>query len=113
MQMLKGGRLLQWMDNTAAICAQTFAGKICVTVGINEVCFLHPARIGDMISIRAVVSKTFTSSMAIKVEAWARAVGQEQPVLITRGVFSFVAIGKDGKPTPLQNGDQPGDQVAS
>ena len=101
MQMLKGGRLLQWMDNTAAICAQMHAGRICVTVGINDVRFLLPARIGDMVSIRATVDKTFTTSMAIKVEAWARAVGQQEAALITKGVFSFVAIGDDGRPTPV------------
>lgn len=102
MHMLKGGRLLQWMDNTAAICAQTYAGTICVTVGIQDVRFIRPSRVGDMITVRAVVSEIFNTSLTIAVEASARKVGEEESRLITTGSFSFVSIGADGKPVPLK-----------
>jgi acyl-CoA hydrolase len=40
MGILQGGRLVQWMDIAAAVCAQTHAEKICVTAAINQVAFV-------------------------------------------------------------------------
>ena len=39
MGLLQGGRLVEWMDIGAAVCAQTHSGKICVTASINQVDF--------------------------------------------------------------------------
>lgn len=105
MHMLKGGRLLHWMDNTAAVCAQMFAGRICVTAGIQDVRFLRPAGIGDMLTVRAVVTQVFNTSMSVSVEATALRVGEKDPRLISTGIFSFVSIGSDGRPLPLAHAD--------
>ena len=102
MHILKGGRVLQWMDNTAAICAQTFAGAICVTAGIQDMRFLSPARIGDMVSVKATVTRIFKTSMTIRVAAQARKVGEAFERLIAEGVFTFVSIDSEGKPIPLK-----------
>ena len=39
MGILQGGRLVEWMDIAAAVCAQTHAEKICVTASIDKVDF--------------------------------------------------------------------------
>ncbi len=72
MGMLKGGWLVEWMDVTAAVCAQTHAGNICVTASINQVDFNTSARVGDIIKINAKITRAFATSMEVLVQAFAR-----------------------------------------
>ena len=53
MGILQGGRLVQWMDIAAAVCAQTHAAKICVTASMDTVSFTQPAHVGDIITMEA------------------------------------------------------------
>ncbi|MBP6512775.1 MAG: acyl-CoA thioesterase, partial [Bacteroidia bacterium] len=39
---LMGGRLLHWMDITAAISAHRHCGRVVVTAAVNNVAFTHP-----------------------------------------------------------------------
>lgn len=97
MGILQGGRLVEWMDIAAAVCAQTHAGKICVTASINHVDFNHPARFGDIITIHAKITRAFTTSMEIAVKAYARQVLVGKNYLISEAFFSFVAIDEHTK----------------
>jgi acyl-CoA hydrolase len=72
MGILQGGRLVQWMDIAAAVCAQTHSGKICVTVSIDTVSFIRPAYVGDILTIEAKITRAFTTSMEIMVSAWSK-----------------------------------------
>lgn len=101
MGMLKGGRLVEWMDVTAAVCAQTHAGNICVTASINQVDFNTSARVGDIIKINAKITRAFTTSMEVLVQAFARKVTSLENYLISEAYFTFVAIGKNGKATSV------------
>jgi acyl-CoA hydrolase len=80
MDILQGGRLVEWMDIAAAVCAQTHSGKICVTASINQVDFNAPAKIGDIITINASITRAFHSSMEIFVQAFARKVLEEKNI---------------------------------
>ncbi|HSN60516.1 MAG TPA: acyl-CoA thioesterase, partial [Ferruginibacter sp.] len=91
MGILQGGRLVEWMDIGAAVCAQTHSGKICVTASINHVDFNASAKVGDIISICARITRAFNSSMEIFVESYARKVLDGKKYLISEAYFSFVA----------------------
>ena len=97
MGMLQGGRLVEWMDIAAAVCAQTHAGSICVTASINQVDFKAAARVGNIITIKANITRAFSSSMEIFVQANARDVLAGETYLISQAYFSFVAINAAGK----------------
>jgi acyl-CoA hydrolase len=99
MGILQGGRLVQWMDIAAAVCAQTHAGETCVTASIHEVDFNASARLGDMITINAVITRAFVSSMEIFVEAFAKNPRAGKKFSICQAYFTFVAINESGKPT--------------
>lgn len=101
MGILQGGRLVQWMDIAAAVSAQLHAEKICVTASMDRVRFKNPAYVGDIIMIRAKITRTFTSSMEIRVEAWSNNVAQPKRKLICEAYFTFVALDKKGKPTAV------------
>lgn len=97
MGILQGGRLVQWMDIAAAVCAQTHAGKICVTVSIDTVSFIRPAYVGEILTIEAKITRAFTTSMEIMVSAWSKSVPSTKKYLISESYFTFVAIDEDGK----------------
>lgn len=101
MGILQGGRLVQWMDIAAAVCAQTHAGKICVTVSIDTLSFKNPASVGDIITIEAKICRAFTSSMEIFVRAWSKNVLSTKKQLISESYFTFVALDDHGKASPV------------
>lgn len=101
MGILQGGRLVEWMDIGAAVCAQTHSGKICVTASINHVDFNASAKVGDIISICAKITRAFNSSMEIFVESYARKVLDGKKYLISDAYFSFVALDENGKASPV------------
>ena len=101
MGMLQGGKLIQWMDTASAVCAQTHAERIAVTVSLDKVQFKNPAKVGDIISIKAKLTRAFESSMEIFVQAWARKVISRETYLIMEAYFVFVALDDNAKPTKI------------
>lgn len=98
MDILQGGRLVQWMDIASAVTAQNHAEHICVTVSIDSVKFKAPAKIGDIITIRAKITRSFQSSMEVRVTAWAKKVLSQKNYLINEAYFTFVALDDNAKP---------------
>lgn len=97
MGLLKGGRLVEWMDIAAAVSAQTHAGKICVTASIHQVNFNETAQVGDIITIKAKITRAFNTSMEIFVESFAKKVLGGKKYLISEAYFTFVALDEYGK----------------
>jgi len=95
--ILQGGRLVQWLDIASAVTAQTHAECVCVTVSIDSMKFMAPANIGDIITVKARVTRAFHTSMEIKVYAWARKVHEPLKYLISEAYFTFVALKNKGE----------------
>src|SRR5690606_24290241 len=65
---LMGGRLLHWMDITAAIAAHRHCRRVVVTASVNNVSFDRPIKLADIVTIEAQVSRAFTSSMEVFID---------------------------------------------
>lgn len=101
MGIVQGGRIIQLMDIACAVCAQTHSGKIAVTASIDKVSFKEPAKLGDILTIRAKITRTFTTSMEIYAEVWARRLPGMKPFLANKAFFTFVALDDSAKPTAV------------
>lgn len=101
MGILQGGRLVQWMDIASAVCTQNHAEHICVTASIDSVKFKSPAKVGDIITIKARITRSFNSSMEIFVQAWAKKVLSQKAYLINESYFTFVALDDIAKPVSV------------
>lgn len=102
MGFLNGGRILQWMDTACAISAQMHAGFICVTAAIDGVKFLAPAKLGDIVQVRAKATRVFSSSMEIYAEARATRTTTGKHFLINTAYFIFVGLDDElSKPARL------------
>lgn len=101
MNILQGGRLVQWMDIAAAVCAQLHTGRVCVTVSMDQVNFRNSAHVGDIVKIEAKITRAFNSSMEIFVEAFAGNTRRPGNLLINEAFFTFVALDEHAKPVPV------------
>ena len=99
---LFGGKLLAWMDASAA----AFAMQVCdtprmVTVMIDQCSFKKPAKEGQLIKIYGRVSKIGNTSITIYMEARSHSVysGQQNTILHTN--MKFVRIDEGGDAIPI------------
>jgi acyl-CoA hydrolase len=98
MGIAQGGRIVQMMDIASAICAQLHSERIAVTVSIDKVTFLLPARVGDILEVRSKVTRTFNTSLEIHSRVLIRSLKDLQPKLSTEAWFTFVALDESQKP---------------
>lgn len=96
-----GGWLMAQMDLAAGLVAMRAARGRTVTVAVEAMSFLSPVAIGDEVSVYADVVGRGRTSIRIAVEAWRRERHAEDRHKVTDAVFTFVAIDKDRRPTPL------------
>jgi acyl-CoA thioesterase YciA len=97
-----GGWIMSQMDLGSGILAAKTARSRVVTVAIEGMSFLRPVQVGDRVACYARVEKIGRTSMVIPVEVWVQRYMSGEEVRVTHGVFTYVAIGGDGKPIPVQ-----------
>jgi len=93
-----GGWLLSQMDIAGGLAAKHYANNPVVTVAIEAMTFHLPVFVGDVLCCYAAVERIGRTSMAIRVEAWAIRRNTRERVLVTDGVFTYVAVDQDRKP---------------
>lgn len=101
---LFGGKLLAWMDASAA----AYSMQICdtprmVTISIDECFFKRPAKEGQLLKIYGEVSEIGNTSITLYMEARSHNVysGQQHKILTTK--FKFVRIDEQGDPVPISD----------
>lgn len=97
-----GGQVMKWIDQAGYAAAVGWSGRYSVTVAVGGIRFVAPIRIGDMVSVDAMLVYTGTSSMHFAVDVRARdPMGDGGERLCTHCVIVFVAVDDDGKPVPV------------
>ena len=95
---LMGGRLLHWMDICAAISAQKHSNRIVVTASVDNVSFSEPIKLGNIVTMKAKVTRAFNSSMEVYIEVWAEDIPAGRRVSTNRAFYTFVAVDQNGRP---------------
>jgi acyl-CoA hydrolase len=93
-----GGKVMHLIDIAGAIAATRHARSQVVTASVDDLQFLHPIRVGDMIILRAWLNATFSTSMEVEVEVCSEEglTGERQTT--SRAFLTFVAVDKNGHP---------------
>ena len=96
-----GGVVMRLADTAAALAAIRHAEGLCVTVSVDEVSFLEPVHVGDVLTLRASVNDVGTTSLecGVRVEAENPITGRA--VHAATAYFVFVALDADGHPRPV------------
>jgi acyl-CoA thioesterase YciA len=98
---ISAGWILSQMDLAGGRRAYKYIQGRCVTIGVEAMSFQKPVFIGDEVSIYTEIEKEGTTSLKLKVEAWAQHRDSKKAVKVTEGSFTFVAIDENRKPTPI------------
>ena len=96
-----GGWLLSQMDLAGSVIAYERAGGRVATVAIDAMSFRLPVFIGDLVSCYASVKRVGNTSIQVEVETYVRRRESGDLVLVTDGLFTFVAIDRRGNPRPV------------
>ena len=96
-----GGMLMQWIDIAAGISAARHAGGPVVTASMDRLHFLHPIRLGEVVTVQAQVNFAGTTSMEVGVRVMAEDQSARGRRQTTRAFLTFVAVGDDGRPRPV------------
>ena len=99
-----GGVVMKFVDEVAGASAARHCGGTAVTAAIDEIAFLQPVRVGDLVHAHAQVYWTGHSSMEVGVrvlaEPWDRA--DDEPVEVATAYLVFVAVDADGTPRTVR-----------
>ncbi|GAB1043680.1 MAG: acyl-CoA thioesterase [Shewanella algae] len=102
---LFGGEALAWMDKTAFIAATRFCRKTLVTVSSDRIDFKKPIPAGSLAELIARVIHVGNTSMKVEVNIFVEDMYQDKREHAIRGVFTFVAVDEDRKPTQIWSDD--------
>ena len=91
-----GGWIVSQMDLAGAIHAERFSKGRCATISINQMTFLVPVKVGDVISCYTKLLKVGNTSIQIQIEVWDSHDESRQPKQVTEGLVTFVAVDVKG-----------------
>lgn len=95
---LMGGRLMHWMDIVSAIAAQKHSNRIVVTASVDNVSFGEPIQLGNVVTLKAQVTRAFNSSMEVRIEVEAEDIPSGKKFESNSAYFTFVAVDQSGRP---------------
>lgn len=98
---LMGGQLLKWLDISCAISAHRHCKRVVVTVAVNHVSFDRPIKLGDFVTIRSHVSRSFSTSMEVWADVWVEDQVTGAKIMANSAIYTFVAVDQAGRPTPV------------
>ncbi|MCP2258352.1 Acyl-CoA hydrolase [Streptoalloteichus tenebrarius] len=97
-----GGVVMKLVDDAAAAVAGRHSGGPAVTAAVDELTFLVPARVGDLLHAHAQVNWTGRTSMEIGVRVLAERWNESTPAHhVASAYLTFVAIDPEGRPRPV------------
>ena len=98
-----GGVIMKFVDDVAGVVASRHSGGPAVTAAMDEMVFLQPVQVGDLVYAHAQVNWTGRTSMEIGVRVVAEPWNQAgvPPTPVATAYVAFVAVDSDGKPRPV------------
>ncbi len=98
---IHGGILLSLMDKVAYACASKHAGNYCVTVSVENVEFLEPVEVGEMVTMHASVNYVGKTSMVIGIKVISEDFKKATVKHTNSSYFTMVAKNEAGQPTEV------------
>ncbi|KUP03916.1 acyl-CoA hydrolase [Bacillus coahuilensis m2-6] len=92
---LFGGKLMAYIDDVASIAATRHARKPVVTASTDSVDFLEPIKVGDAVTLEAMVTYTGRSSMEVCVKVTSEVLLTGETSVAAISFLTFVALDGD------------------
>ena len=100
---VRGGAVMRWLDEAAAVCAARWTGHENVAaVFAGGVRFVRPVRVGDLVRVDALLVNTTPRSMYVALRVHAGPRSARQPELVAHSISVMVDVGDDGRALPVR-----------
>lgn len=99
--IVHGGTIMKLVDTAAGLAAMKHCGGLAVTVTMDSMSFLAPARIGDTVTVKASVNDVGETSLEVGVRVESENVIAGERTHTGSAYLVFVAIDEKGKPRPV------------
>jgi acyl-CoA hydrolase len=91
-----GGHMMHLVDLCGAIAAMRHARCPVVTASVDQMTFLHPVRIGDLVRLKSQVNRVFRTSMEVGVKVWVENLQSAALRHTSSAYLTFVALDQSG-----------------
>jgi acyl-CoA hydrolase len=100
---IHGGEIVKLADSTAGAVAQRHSGGPAVTAALDEMAFLEPVHVGDIVRTYAQVNWAGRSSMevGVRVETQPWNDPSTTALHVASAYFVFVAVDAEGRARPI------------
>ncbi len=95
---LLGGRLMHFIDLTAAMAAYRHTRTHVVTAAMDHIDFIQPVHVGDLLNLKSSVNRAFKSSLEVGVKVWVEHPQNGTLLHVASAYLVFVAIDENGNP---------------
>jgi acyl-CoA hydrolase len=96
-----GGRVMHLIDMAGAIAAHRHSRRIVVTASLDELHFLSPIRLGQLILLRSSINFVARSSMDVGVMVFSENILTGDRRHTSTAYLTFVAIDENGQPVEV------------
>ncbi|MDR5683854.1 MAG: acyl-CoA thioesterase [Armatimonadota bacterium] len=98
---LYGGRMMAWIATAGTLAASRLSRGMVVLGAMDDLDFLHPVLLSDIVTLDAVVTDVGRSSMEVDVVVHAEMPTTGQRHRTTTAHLAFVAVDEGGRPRPV------------
>lgn len=101
-----GGWIMSQMDIAGGILSKEISSTRTVTVAVETMKFIRPVKVGDVVCCYGTIEKIGNTSIKLQLEVWVEPVLRHEDsdcpyFKVTEAAFTYVAIDKHGKKTPI------------
>lgn len=91
-----GGHVMHLVDLCGAIAGIRHARCTVVTASIDQMTFLHPVHLGDLVRLKSQVNRVFRTSMEVGVKVWVENLRTTELKHTSSAYLTFVALDGSG-----------------
>ena len=99
--IVHGGVIMKEIDNAAGVVAVRHTRRICVTASIDRLDFYKPSFIGNLVTIKAAINMTGTTSMEIGARVETEDLLTGTVTHLASAYLTFVALDENKKPVKV------------
>ena len=96
-----GGKVMHLIDIAGAIVAHRHTRNAVVTVSVDNLDFLHPIRVGQLIILRAQVTRAFQTSLEVAVKVYLEDSLTGEHRQTSSAFVTYVALDSEGRPVKV------------
>jgi len=96
-----GGTVMHLIDIAGAIACHRHARSRVVTAAVDDLQFLHPIKVGDLIILKSHVTCAFKTSLEVQVDVFSEEALTGKRLMTSTAFLTFVAVADNGDRIPV------------